>query len=464
MSTPQIHWHEGLFLQPHHLQRLQKHMLDQFGAERKLAMKYPYGLIEAKLSPEALKHKQLRFERLKVVMPGGAILSYPENTDLPSLDISAALAANPQGFEVRLGLPIWFGTRGNTIEGNVTVGARIKQRYRVCRETEEVADENTGDNPQPLQFRRYNAMLVLGSEDRGDLDTIPLLRVVREASGEDGYLRQDPDYVPPSLLLSASPVLRHLVTELTDRVKADRESLANSLARAGDSQTIGRVQVERALRLGCLNRYVARMPGLLDIGGGDADVPPFDVYQEMVTLLADLMAIFPDRMPFGILPYRHEDPYPCFRETAVQIRKFLEGARIQPFMEVKFNQGPDSVTRILNLESKHFTEPTAWYLGIKTTLEASRLVELIEDMEQFKLLPPSYLQHAIGGIPLSEERRPPFEFAQESGRFYFRLNISKKPMVWSDAREGLGLAVRWTPQNTIPDMQFSLFMTLPTAE
>ena len=46
----QVHWHEGLFLQPHHLQMMQRQVIDQFGAERGLAMPYPWGLIEYRLS------------------------------------------------------------------------------------------------------------------------------------------------------------------------------------------------------------------------------------------------------------------------------------------------------------------------------------------------------------------------------------------------------------------------------
>ena len=46
----QIHWHEGLFLQQHHLQRNQKAQVDALSAERRLAWAFPYGVIEARIS------------------------------------------------------------------------------------------------------------------------------------------------------------------------------------------------------------------------------------------------------------------------------------------------------------------------------------------------------------------------------------------------------------------------------
>lgn len=462
MSTPQIHWHEGLFLQAHHLQLLQKHTLDQFGSERKLAMNYGYGVIEAKLSTDALRNMQLRFEKLKVVMPGGIVLSYPENTELPSLDIRDALAASPRGFEVFLGLPHWLPARPNTIEGEVTAGARIKQIYRLRRQATQVFDENTGGNEQPLQLRHYNAMLLLEHEDRSSLDTIPLLRVVRHVIGDEAFPRPDPDYVHPCLLLSGSPTLVHLVRDITALVDAEREQLANAMARSGVSPTINPLQLEHALRLSCLNRFTARMPGLLAIGEGNSDVPPFDVYQELLTLLADLMALAPDRMPFRPIPYNHRDPYPCFRDTAALIREFMGRIGPIPYVVVDF-EIRDEVTQVASLEDRHFTEPSAWYLGVKTNHEPIALAQLVTDMVRFKLLPPSYLEKVIGGIPLSEERRPPFEFPQELGRYYFRLLNESKRMAWTDARAERALALRWSKESTISDARFSLFMTLPSA-
>lgn len=460
MSTPQIHWHEGLFLQPHHLQRLQKHLLDQFGAERRLTMNYAYGVLEAKLSLDDLQNQRLRFQRLRLVMPGGAVLSYPENTILPSLDIRDAFAASPKGFNVYLGLPHWFDARANTIEGEIAVGARIKQLYRVPRQVPEVMDENTGENPQPMQFRLYNAMLLLDSDDDSDIEKIPLMRVIHDVSREEPFPRLDPSYVPPCLLLSASPTLREMVREITAQVEAVREQLANIVARGSESHTISRLQLEQTLRLRCLNRYVARMPALLAIGEGNADVPPFDVYQELQTLLADLMALYPERLPFNLISYRHEDPYPCYNGTIALIRNFLHGSVAPNFWEVKFEPGRDPVSRVAKLEGKHFTEPTAWFLGIKTTLEPSTLVELVEDLDQFKLMPASFMERAIRGISLKEERFPPLELPAESGRYYFRLNVSQSRRVWEETMKELELVVRWGTQREVVDLQLSLFMTL----
>jgi len=460
MSIPQIHWHEGLFLQPHHLQRLQKNVLDQFGDERQLTMHYGYGVLKAELSLDDLQNQRLRFQKLRVVMPGGAVLSYPENTVLPSLDIRDAFAQNPKGFNVYLGLPHWFDARSNTLEGEISVGVRIKQLYRVPQQVPEVMDENTGENAQPMQFRFYNAMLLLDSDDDSDIEKIPLLRIVHDVTREEPFPRQDPTYVHPCLMLSASPTLREMVRDITAQVEAVREQLANIVARGSESHTVGRLQLEQILRLRCLNRFVARVPDLMAIGEGNASVPPFDIYQELQTLLADLMALYPERLPFNLLPYKHENPYLCFNGTIALIRNFLHGSVTPNFWEVKFEAGKDPGSRIAKLEEKHFTEPNAWFLGIKTTLEPSTLVDLVEDLDQFKLMPTSFAERAIRGISLKEERFPPLELPAESGRYYFRLNVAQSRRVWEDAMKELELMVRWSMQREVSELQISLFMTM----
>ncbi len=459
MSTPIIHWHEGLFLLPQHFQILQRGILDQFGSERAMSWAYPYGVVEARISNDDLENFRIRFDRLQVVMPGGIHLSYPENTDLPSLDIREAFAANPKGFTVYLGLPHWFSQRANTLDSDELTGARVKIRYRVARETVDISDENTGQTPRAVQFRRFNAMLLLDGDDDSDLEKIPLLRVVHDSSREEPFPRQDPAYVHPCLHLSASPTLREMVKDLSGQVAAVREQLANIVARGSTTQTMNRLQLEQTLRLRSLNRYAARMPAFLDVGDGAAKVPPLDIYMELRGLLGELMALFPERSGFDIAPYRHDNPLPSFQAVISQIRNYLHGAVAPDYWKVDFQAGPDG-SRLAVLEEKHFSEPNAWFLGIKTQLEPSRLVELVEDTDQFKLMPRSYLERAIRGVVLKEERFPPLELPAETGRYYFRLQTTQSRRIWEEVVREKELVCRWSMQREVADLQLGLYMTL----
>src|SRR5580704_1994188 len=172
-----IHWHEGLFLQPHHLQQLQKGAHDSVVSERNLQFPYPYGIVEAHLSADELESMRLRFDRLHVVMPGGVQVRFPHDAELPSLDLRQAFASTGGNFTVYLGVPLWFANRANTLPLHSDADSRAKLLYRLAEV--ENADENTGDNPKPMLVRRINARLMLESEDRSDVEVIPLMRIVR---------------------------------------------------------------------------------------------------------------------------------------------------------------------------------------------------------------------------------------------------------------------------------------------
>ena len=73
----EVHWHEGLFLQPHHLQTMQRALNERLGDERRLVWAYPYGLIESVLSTDVLENMIIQFERLRVVMPSGLEVDVP---------------------------------------------------------------------------------------------------------------------------------------------------------------------------------------------------------------------------------------------------------------------------------------------------------------------------------------------------------------------------------------------------
>jgi len=111
-----IHWHEGLFLQPQHFQRMQQGFHQLLHDQRRLIAPYPSGIIEARLATDALADYRLHFDFLRVLMPSGEQVCVPENADLPDLPLKPLLAGAPQGITVHLGLPVWHESRANTLD------------------------------------------------------------------------------------------------------------------------------------------------------------------------------------------------------------------------------------------------------------------------------------------------------------------------------------------------------------
>ena len=454
----QIHWQEGLFLQPHHLQRMQKATRDQIAAERQLGWAYPFGVIESRVSRDELENMRIRFERLRVIMPSGLEINYPENAELPSLDIKQAFAKGAGSFSVFLGVPLWQNARANAFAAGQQADPRVKLLYRLGEI--ECTDENTGENPKPIHVRKINARLMFEHEDASDMELLPLMRIVRAAGQDLGFPREDPEYVPPCLLLSGSPPLREMVRDLVSQVEATRKELVVQVSRGGFSvETLRGVQFEQLVRLRTLNRYSARLPSLVLAPG----VSPFEMYLELRALLGELAALHPDRDEFESAPYNHENLYPCFRELSGKIRPFLRGVVTPTWRKLDFKDvnGVQSTP----MSEDDLNQPNAYFLGIKTKLDPVRLARFVEDADKFKLMPPSLLvRGAIRGIELKEERHPPLELPAQSDLHYFRLDRAASARLWQQIQAEKAIAIRWTTIDLDwSDASFALYMTVPNA-
>jgi len=458
-----IHWQEGLFLQPHHLQRMQKSVDDAVAAERRLAWPYSYGVIEARLSRDELENKRIRFDKLRAIMPSGLEVNYPNSAELPSLDISQAFSKGDASFTISLGVPLWQSSRANTVPIVQNSDSRAKLLYRV--DEVECYDENTGENPKPVQVRKINSRLVFEHEDMADMEVLPLLRIVRAAGEDVGLPKEDPEYVPPCLVLSGSPVLREMVRDLVSQVEASRKELVVQVTRGGFSlENMRGIQFEQLMRLRTLNHYSARLPSLIQA----PVAAPFDLYVELRGLLGELAALHPDRDEFDSSPYRHDNQFLCFRELVHKIRSYLRGAVAPSFIKLPFKDVGGMLTA--NFSPEHFSQPNGYFLGIKTKLDARALAAYVETPEdagtpdKFKLMALSLAARAIRGIVLKEERQAPLELPAATDLHYFRLDRTApaSARMWQQIQTEKAAVVRWTGAPPWPDAPtFTLYMTVP---
>ncbi len=451
-----IHWSEGLFLQPHHLQRSQRGALERIRAERKLTWAYPWGLIEARLSRDELENFRLRFDRLRAVMPSGLEINFPEDADLPVVDIRQAVARSSGSLMIKLAVPLWHPARRNSPAEGQLADPRSKFIYSVSEV--DCTDENTGENPQPMRIRKTNARLLIGNEDESDLEVLPLLRILRSGSQEVGLPREDMEFVPPCLLLRASPSMFELVRDLVAQVEASRKELANRMAAMAFSiERLQPSQMEGLLRLRTLNRFSASLPTWV----AAPNVAPVDYYVQLRELLGELAALNPARDAFETPQYNHEDPYRCFFDLCGRIRGMLQGRIEAAYEEVPFKDVDGKP--VAQLTDEHFTRPTAWFLAIQTRNDPQALANYVIDADRFKLMPLSLGERAIRGIELKWEAVPPPGLPTPSGLYYFRLQHTVSARVWSVVQTEKALTVRMrTAELDWSGTQFTLYMTLPS--
>jgi type VI secretion system ImpJ/VasE family protein len=455
----QIHWYEGLFLQPHHLQYMQSYFAENFARDRRLYWNFSYGVVEAKISDDQLENMRVSFDRLHVVMPSGLEVNVPDNAYLPSLDIKEAFASSSGPLTLSLGVPTWSPSRSNVIEKDAEQDWRIKRRYRVAEI--EKPDENTGENPRSILVRQINARLLLDSDNHSDLEVLPLLKIVHAAGEDVGLPRRDPAYIPPCLVIGGSPVLAELLRDITNQVMASRNELVVQVNRGGFSiENMRGVQFEQVLRLRTLNRFSARLGSLIH---NPNSVTPFQMYMELRQLLAELAALRPDRDQFEIVEYEHDNPAIAFNEVSARIRSLLKGVVRAKFLKVSFSMDQEHHILVATLTDEALSLPNEYFIAIKTKRDPSELAELVLDRDKFKLMPKSLANQRVFGVKLNRELYPPVELPAQVGLHYFRVMRSESARLWERIQQEKSIAVRW-PGIESSDFQVTLYMTVPDKE
>ena len=449
----EVNWQEGLFLQPHHLQCQQRALLDRLTIERRFAWSYPYGLVDSRLSTDALENLQIKFDQLVAVMPSGMLVCLPGNADLPVLDIKAAFESSEPVFTVYLGVPLWSAHRANLVsasEGDRRVKRLFRSRPIDCH------DENTGENVQPVDVREVNARLLLEGEDTSDLEVIPVLRIAHAVGERVGLPRQDPRFMPPCLTLTGSAVMRELVRDLANQVEASRRELVLQVQQGGfQVQNLKGIQFEQIMRLRTLSNFGMRLQGMAEAPGG---VAPFDAYLDMRSLLGELAALHPDRDLSDVPKYDHDDPAPAFLELNTRIRSLLQGAVKPMIYKIDFEAAGNVV--MAALEDKHIKGPNEYFLGIQTRQDPRALAQLVEDADKFKLMPKSLTGRPVYGVRLALERMPPLELPSSTGLVYFRLQRGESVRTWERVIEDRALSAEW-PNMAASDLKLALYMTVP---
>ncbi|MDR3228890.1 MAG: type VI secretion system baseplate subunit TssK [Puniceicoccales bacterium] len=448
-----IHWHEGLFLQPHHLQRFQRSIVATIQSDRCIAQPFAYGVIEGQVSADELANYRVRFTRLRAIMPSGLEVDFPKNADLPSLDIKPLFAGTGSVFTIYLGVPLWQDGRANS-GGEAPADqpdTNAKIIFRVHEQN--LTDENTGDNSQPLLTRHVNARFVLDDGDKSDLELVPVLRLTRSAGEQLGQPKIDAEFVPPCLFLTGSGALHNLVADIVNQIEASRQELLVQVNRGGfNMETVRGVQIEQILRLRTLGHFSARLAALLEA----PNITPFEWYLELCSLHGELSALHPEKDGGAPPSYSHEGLYNVFSQLDGKIRALLRGVVAASFMRLDFARTETGLAATLSED--HITRAAEYFLAVRSEGDTRTVAALVEDGNRFKLMPKSLASRAIRGVELKEERFPPMQLPASAGLSFFRLNSTDSSRIWQQIKQERELSLHW-PETDVKIKEVAIYMT-----
>lgn len=203
-------WSEGAFLAPQQFQ--QQTRWDAYVADvvAHMSLSSPWGVISAEFDESALTVSRLNPVNLVVRFPDGTLVDTGISDNLPpACDLSHLTGYS--SVDIVLALPLLSANGGNLSSGNgVSRPCRWQQEWLPVQDL-------SGQERTDMAVLRHAITLRYAHDDNSAYLTCPVACLTRNAQGQWELGR---DFLPPSLSLSASPLLINSLSDLVHRIQA----------------------------------------------------------------------------------------------------------------------------------------------------------------------------------------------------------------------------------------------------
>lgn len=426
-----LHWSEGMFLTPQHMQAFTKHVHGRLAQDALGADPFAWGIAELELDTEALKNYVVRVKRLDAILEDGTRIRVPDETEIPSREIREFFADGGETLTLYVGVPELRQRSPNVYEDSEEVQGVRRYRVKIVREM----DENTGSNEYPIAYRQLQARVLLDSEDRAGFQTLRLGAVLL-AGEEEPLPTLLPTDVPPVTRLAASPRLSGLFRDLSSVLAAKSRALGEQVAArritwAGEG---GGGDAELMMKLHVVNSALAVFRPLVALPG----LRPLNIYLQLCGLIGQLAIFDSNRTPPELMGYDHDALGPCFTEAVQEARRLLDSVVPTSFVRRAFEVYEDG--QHCPLDEGWFAHDVTLYLGAEADQEVQVTEQAVGRLKLAARADVGEVQRdRLSGIEKVRVERVPSQLPDRKGLLYWQIRRDGK--FWLAARDGRDLAL-----------------------
>jgi type VI secretion system protein ImpJ len=443
----EINWHEGLFLNPHHLQQFQREMFNGFKYLTKSLFSYPYGIIQCKVNIERLRDDGiLEFETLMALMPSGYLVDITTNSLLPPITVDGIIKPGDTSTVLYLCLPIRTENSANLISANHAssfLGARLYSNNE-----EKHVDQNTGKNGKIISRYKLNPRIFTSDDKAEGYEKITVACIKKN---EANNVVINPIFIPACFKISGSSVLMNIIRNIYLNLDGyvDRFSIELNSFLELNFQSKNLMYAIHKLRI--LSSYAIELKEIYlhHISS------PYDVYKVLSKLIAELIAVTPGYTEKLNMTYDHEEQGEAFHEVEKIIMTLLNINVIQKnYDEFTFSMAEnDDDLYSLVVPNDIVKKDYDYYISIKTKMSTLDLIKNVELGKNFKCIPSSMLRlQAVPGFTLRYVASLPNETTKEHNEFLFLINkqdtnlfepfIQEKKIAVIDKLAGVGINIK----------------------
>ena len=455
MTARAVHWNEGMFLRPHHLQAAQRYTSEQLHRSSQFDQHYNWGLRALDLDKEALANHRLVVRALQIRLRDGTIVSVPEDGELPEINLKPVLASDST-VTVFLAVPGVHLGRANL------AGEKPIEGGRYLVDALDLEDENTGLNPQPVEVRRLNLQLLLSSQDHAGFEVLPIA-CFEKSAGADATPKLQLAYIPPVVGCDAwTPLQGDVLQAIYDRIGRKIEILSDMVLSRGislETTSQGDALIVNHLRV--LNEAYA----LLNILAFAQGVHPLTAYYELCRVVGQL-AFFGETRRTPELPrYDHDDLGRCFYAVKKHIDSLLYDIQEPDYKSRPF-EGAGKRMQV-TLEPAWLESIWQMFVAVKSPLRPEECISLLTKGQLDMKIGSSekvdrIFQMGALGLKFTHMPTPPRALPNVAGMVYFQ--VSRDSEEWENVRRSLSLAIRLNESKIAGNIQGQRVLTIQRAD
>jgi type VI secretion system protein ImpJ len=452
-------WHQGLFLQPQHLQQFDLSLRSLLNPFYDFMAPHFWGLGDIEIENTALDTRSFVVSRGSFLFPDGTHAVVPDNAFVEPRSFDEAWVEGGKALPVYVGMKRWNdgGENAvvlNTLERTSSVAARFVSKP----DPEEIQDLHSGGPPG--QVRKLSYLLKLFWENErdqlGDYMLIPVAQI--ERSGARIVL--SPRYSPPCLTMNGSEILSKITKEIRDQVTARGRYLEEYKSQRGiQTAEFGSRDMVYLLALRTLNRYV---PALFHLAEAQEQVHPWTVFGVLRQLIGELSSFSEKTNVFGestvgerSLPvYDHVNLWDCFSSAQAIISQLLDDITAGPEYVVRLHY--DGTYFASDLEPTIFKGQNRYYMVFKTEEDPKTVLQLLATVAKLGAREnlPKLIALALPGAGIEHLAVPPQELPRRARSIY--CGIDHHSDQWAAVEKKRNIALYW--DNAPEDLEVELMV------
>lgn len=442
----EVHWSEGMFLRPHHMQASQRWTETVMNTGFDALRPYGWGFAKLSVADEPLENFTLRLDECMARLKDGTWVVIPENTQVPPLDFQEALESAGGSVDVYLGIPQMQEVRANSISLERPEDSTGTPRFEPHPITRR--DENTGETPQTVYVRRMRGRLFTEGDDMTGYETLRIGSIVR--SDRPGAVPElDSVAVGPVLAVQANAGLSAMLSSLVDQIHAKDEVLGKEAREHRMMFTDGvAANTEHLLKLHALNEVRTQLAAMMQ----SPVLHPYDIFVVFARLYGHL-AVFGEEFVPGAMPtYDHDRPGLALAQLRAAIEFLLDALRPQNYTSRRFERKKDARGHeglYVELDRSWIDENLDMYVAMQSDeMDINEVEKFLYGKLNFKLASPTRAPRianiAVRGLRLEIKSVPAGTLPRRQDLHYFRVNKtigSDRTDYWRECEQERGIRV-----------------------